>query len=257
MSLQCAILAGGLGTRLGALAKARPKALLPIAGRAFVDYQLDWLAANDVGSVVFCIGHLGRQIVDHVGDGGRFGLAVRYVEDGERPRGTAGALRRALDAGVLGEAFCVLYGDSFLPIRVAPVFTAFRASGAAALMTVMRNENRWDRSNVVFRTPRVALYDKEADAATRAGMTHIDYGLSVLSRALIAERVPDDGAYDLADLFRDLSRSGELAGYEVDERFYEIGSPAGIADFTRYVAGLSEAADAPPGRALDKPPGAF
>ena len=98
MSLQCAILAGGLGTRLGALAKARPKALLPIAGRAFVDYQLDWLAANDVGSVVFCIGHLGRQIVDHVGDGGRFGLAVRYVEDGERPRGTAGALRRALDA---------------------------------------------------------------------------------------------------------------------------------------------------------------
>jgi NDP-sugar pyrophosphorylase family protein len=234
--MQCVILAGGLGTRLGAIAKTIPKALVPIAGRPFVDYQLAWLARNAIDSVVFCVGHLGARIVEHVGDGAAFGLAVSYVEDGEALRGTGGALRRALDAGVLAEAFFVLYGDSFLPIAVAPVFDCFQRSGCAALMTVMRNEGKWDRSNVVFAPPRVALYDKTCDDAARARMTHIDYGLSVLARDLIAERILANTTYDLADLFHQLSRVGELAGYEVTERFYEIGSVDGIADFTRYIA---------------------
>jgi MurNAc alpha-1-phosphate uridylyltransferase len=234
--MQCVILAGGLGTRLGALTKTVPKALVPIRGRPFVDYQLDWLARNSVEAVVFCIGYLGAQIVEHVGDGAAFGLAASYVEDGEALRGTGGALRRALDAGALAESFLVLYGDSFLPISFARVFKCFQRSGCAALMTVMRNEGKWDRSNVVFAPPRVALYDKRAGEASRARMTHIDYGLSVLARDLIAERVPANTVSDLADLFRRLSLTGKLAGYEVAERFYEIGSVDGIADFTRYVA---------------------
>jgi NDP-sugar pyrophosphorylase family protein len=236
--MQCVILAGGLGTRLGAIAKAIPKALVPINGRPFVDYQLEWLARNSVDTVVFCIGHLGAQIVDHVGDGAAFGLDVSYVDDGKVLRGTGGALRRAHDADLLADVFFVLYGDSFLPIRFEPVLDGFRARGLPALMTVMRNEGRWDRSNVVYTPPLVAVYDKKSEGAAHDRMTHIDYGLSVLTRRLIAERIPADTTFDLADLYHRLSIAGNLAGFEVAERFFEIGSPAGIADFTRFAASL-------------------
>jgi MurNAc alpha-1-phosphate uridylyltransferase len=234
--MQCVILAGGLGTRLGAITKTLPKALVPVRNRPFIDYQLTWLERQLVTHVVLCVGHLGEQIVAHVGDGKRYGLAAEYVEDGPDLKGTAGALRRALDAGKLDDAFFVLYGDSFLPIAYPPVFARFREIGCAALMTVMRNEGRWDRSNVVYTPPRIALYDKHCGAAERARMTHIDYGLSVLSSALIEARVPAEATSDLAHLFHRLSIANELAAYEVTERFYEVGSPVGIADFAEYVA---------------------
>jgi len=238
--MQCVILAGGLGMRLGSITRRVPKALVPINGRPFVDYQLAWLARNSVETVVFCIGHLGAQIVDHVGNGAAFGLKVRYVEDGAVLCGTGGALRRALDAGALSDHFFVLYGDSFLPIPFVPVFEHFRRCGCRALMTIMRNNGRWDRSNVVFNPPRIALYDKKcADKATHACMSHIDYGLSVLDRSLVAQQVPSNTTYDLSDLFHRLSLVGELAAHEVTERFYEIGSPEGIDDFSAYSAGLT------------------
>jgi NDP-sugar pyrophosphorylase family protein len=232
--MQCVILAGGLGMRLRPITETIPKALLPINGRPFADYQLAWLARQSITEVVYCIGYLGNMVADHVGNGSAFGLLVQYVDEGPTLKGTAGALRLALDAGVLADAFFVLYGDSFLPIAFPPVFERFRASGCPALMTVMRNGNRWDRSNVIYNPPAIELYDKKADDAVRARMMHIDYGLSVLARTLIAERVPPGTVSDLADLFRDLSGAGKLAGFEITERFYEVGSSAGIADFERY-----------------------
>jgi NDP-sugar pyrophosphorylase family protein len=234
--MQCVILAGGLGTRLGAIARHRPKALVPINGRPFVDYQLALLAREGISQVVFCIGNLGDQIVAHVGTGGRFGLRADYIEDGLPLRGTAGALRRALDAGLLADAFFVLYGDSYLPIEYQPIFDRYRRGGLTALMTVMRNEGRWDRSNVMYCASRVTLYQKECDDATRARMTHIDYGLSVLSRALVAKEIEPNVVSDLADLYHRLSLAGELGAYEVAERFYEVGSEAGIAAFSDYAS---------------------
>jgi NDP-sugar pyrophosphorylase family protein len=233
--MQCVILAGGLGTRLRPVTDAIPKALVPVRGRPFADYQLAWLARQSVDDVVYCIGYRGGQIVSHVGDGKPWGLGVQYVDEGNELKGTAGALRLALDSGLLADAFFVLYGDSFLPIEFPPVFRAFTASARPALMTVMRNENRWGRSNVIFEAASIALYDKRADEATLRRMTHIDYGLSVLSRDLIATRVRRGQTADLADVFRDLSLVGELAGYEVTERFYEVGSPEGITDFDHYL----------------------
>ena len=234
--MQCVILAGGLGTRLRPLTRSLPKALVPINGRPFVDYQLAWLAKQSIEEVVFCIGHLGCQLAEHVGNGARFGLMVQYSDEGSELKGTAGALRKAHDAGLLREAFFVLYGDSFLPIAFQPVYEQFRASGLPALMTVMHNADRWDHSNVIFTPPLVALYDKRNNEQTRAAMTHIDYGLSVISRALITDRVPSGANADMADLFHRLSRAGELAGFEISERFYEVGSPGGVADFSRYAA---------------------
>src|SRR5205814_2957910 len=154
--------------------------------------------------------------------------SLRYVDEGTELRGTGGALRLALDEQVLDESFFVLYGDSFLPVEFAPVWSAFEAGGSPALMTVLKNEGRWDCSNVIYAEGRVSLYAKNADPATQARMPYIDYGLSVLGRSVIAEI--SENVFDLSAGFHRLSLEGQLAGYEVTERFYEVGSPEGLRD---------------------------
>ncbi len=226
---ECVILAGGVASRLGTHAGDLPKTLVPVAGRPFADHQLTWLAEQGVGQVVYCIGYRGDQIRAFVGDGGRWGLEVTYVDEGSRLRGTGGALRLAHDAEVLADSYAVLYGDSYLRLELPRVHEAFRASGQPALMTVLRNEGRWDRSNADFDGELVTRYSK-----TEADFEWIDYGVSILTRDIAGEIPPDERA-DLADLFARLSRERRLAGYEVGERFYEIGSPEGLAELERFL----------------------
>ena len=233
--LPCVILAGGLGTRMRPLTEAIPKALVPVLGVPFVDWQLAHLAEQGVDRVLLCVGHLGDRLRAHVGDGDHLGLTVSYADEGPSLRGTAGALRLAMDGGVLPDEFLLLYGDSYLPVSLRDIVAAWRASRAPALMTVLRNDDRWDASNAVYENGRVVAYDKTRPAATVARMHWIDYGLSVLTRAVIAERVPPGTVSDLADVLRDLAAAGMLAGCEVSERFYEVGSPRGLAELEAHL----------------------
>lgn len=234
--MQCAILAGGLGTRIAAVSPELPKALIPVAGEPFAHHQLSLLAGAGIRDVVYCIGHRGAAIRRFVGDGSRWGLQVRYVDEGDALRGTAGALRLAIDAGALAPSFFVLYGDSYLPVDYGAVWNAFeRANDKAALLTVFRNEEKWDRSNVLFENGEVLLYDKARKDPRASRMVYIDYGLSVFHRETVERHVPAGRMSDLADVYRDLSVAGLLAGYEVHERFYEIGSPAGLEDLRRHL----------------------
>ncbi|HET9157138.1 MAG TPA: nucleotidyltransferase family protein [Myxococcaceae bacterium] len=228
--MQCLILAGGLGTRIASVAPTIPKTLIPVAGAPFAQHQLTLLARSGIDRVVYSIAHRGEQVEEFVGDGSRWGLEVAYVHDGEKLLGTGGAVRAALDAGVLENSFFVLYGDSYLPIDYRSVQAAFQKSGSPALMTVFRNAGRWDTSNVLYEGGRVLLYDKRRADPRSSAMVHIDYGLSVLTSDVVAERIPPAQPSDLADLFHTLSVGGELAGYEVTTRFYEVGSPAGLKD---------------------------
>jgi len=229
-TLPVAILAGGLATRLRPITDQVPKSLLPIAGRPFIHWQLGLLAQQGVTEVVLCAGHLGEQIRAAVGDGSGFGVTVRYSFDGDAPLGTGGALQRALPT--LGPAFFVLYGDSYLRCSFAAAQAAFEASTALGLMTVICNEDRWEKSNVLYRDGRILAYDKRAP---RAGMRHVDYGLGILSMQAL-KRSPAGAAFDLADLYRELAARGELAALAVDERFYEIGSIGGIEATERHLA---------------------
>ncbi len=218
------LLAGGLASRLGAITRTLPKSLVEIAGEPFIAHQLRYLAGEGFPDVVICAGHLGEQIEAFVGDGGRFGCRVRYSWDGAARLGTGGAIRQALP--LLGRRFLVMYGDSYLPIRFRPVWDAFDRAAAVALMTVFRNERRWDDSNVEFSGGVIKVYDKvhRTDA-----MRHIDYGLGILDASVFA---PFEAGqpFDLAELYGALVREGRLMGYEVQERFYEIGSVSGIAE---------------------------
>ena len=226
------ILAGGLGTRMASLTAGRPKALLPVAGRPFIDHQLELLAGGGVTDVVICTGYGGDELRSHVGRGAPDGVRVRFVDEGDDLRATGGALRLALDEGALSESFAVLYGDSYLPIALQPVWNAFRASPLPALMTVLRNDDRWDASNAIVRDGRVALYDKNGSDPRRRW---IDYGLSVLAAEVIADRVPSGAVADLADVYHDVSIAGELAALEVEDRFYEVGSPSGLEALEQYL----------------------
>lgn len=234
--MQCVILAGGLGTRIAAVAPDVPKALVPVGGEPFVHHQLTLLAAAGVRRVTFCIGHRGEALRRFVGDGARWGLEVGWVDEGDRLRGTAGALRLALDAGALAPAFFVLYGDSYLPIDYRQVWAAFERAGRPGLMTVFRNEQRWDASNVLFDGERVVLYDKRRADPRAAQMVFIDYGLTALRREAIERALPAGGHGDLADVYHRMSLAGELAGFEVRQRFYEVGSPAGLEELRRLLA---------------------
>jgi MurNAc alpha-1-phosphate uridylyltransferase len=225
-----ALLAGGLATRLRPITTTLPKSLVEVAGEPFIAHQLRLLKRQGITDVVICAGHLGDQIEACVGDGRRFDCQVSYSHDGELLLGTGGALRRALP--LLGERFFVMYGDSFLDTDFRAVHDAFVAAGKPALMTVFRNAGRWDTSNVEFVDGEIHRYDK---ADRTPAMQYIDYGLGVLTEAIVAER--GAGApFDLADLYRDLVSRGLLAGYEVRERFYEIGSPSGLAEANAYLA---------------------
>jgi NDP-sugar pyrophosphorylase family protein len=224
--MQCVILAGGLGTRMWPETKTIPKTLLPIAGTPFATWQLEWLAGSGIGSVVYCVGHLGRLIRDHAGDGAAWGLSVRYVDEGDHLLGTAGALRLAHDAGALEERFLVLYGDSWLQVDPAGVLRAAHEYREPALMTVFRNDGRWDGSNVVLEGRRVVRYAKGLTPPP-AEMRWIDYGLLAFRREVIGERVPADEPRDLAPVCAALADEGLLAGLEVERRFYEIGSVSG------------------------------
>ncbi|MCP4309559.1 MAG: NTP transferase domain-containing protein [bacterium] len=226
-----AILAGGLATRLNPITERIPKALVEVAGRPFVFHQLDLLRREGIASVVLCVGHLGEMIREQVGDGRQFGLDVAYSFDGDKLLGTGGAVRHALPR--LGPNFFVLYGDSYLDIAYQPVLAAFRESGLRGLMTVYRNEGQWDRSNVLFDGRRVVRYDKQAPTPD---MCYIDYGLGLLSADILAER-PAGEAFDLAEVYASLALDGQLAGYEAERRFYEIGTASGLAEADTFLGG--------------------
>lgn len=225
-----AILAGGLATRLLPITATIPKALVEVAGRPFIDHQLTLLRRQGIRRVVLCLGHLGEQVQEYVGAGSRWGINVHCVFDGERLLGTGGALRRALPS--LGEVSWVMYGDSYLDVGFAEVQRAFIRSRKPALMTVYRNQNAFDRSNVVYQDGRLLVYDKRRPTSA---MTHIDYGLALVRREIV-ERIPADAPCDLAELYTALVAEGLMAGHEVTRRFYEIGSPASLEETSAYLA---------------------
>ena len=223
------ILAGGYATRLRPLTEHIPKALIDVAGRPFLWHQLQLLKRHGVRQVVLAVGYLGEQIQERFGDGSEVGVQLQYSFDGPSLLGTAGAIRRAL--ALLPEEFFVLYGDSYLTCDYGAVEAAFRASGRSGLMTVYRNEGLLDSSNVEYDGSRILRYDK---TNRTPAMRHIDYGLGAFHRSAFAS-VPDGKRCDLVEVYQSLLRAGGLASFEVQERFYEIGSPEGLRDTIEFL----------------------
>lgn len=230
LDLPVAILAGGMATRLRPVTEKIPKSLVPVAGEPFLHHQLKLLHSRGIRRAVLCVGHLGEMIQTEFGNGSAYGIRLEYSFDGPKLLGTGGAIRQALPK--LGNEFFVLYGDSYLPIEYKPIAAFFQQSGKLGCMTVFHNEGRFDASNVVFRDGEIVVYDKKARLPE---MQHIDYGLS-LFQSSVFESYPADQVFDLADVMTRLVRDKQLAGYEVKERFFEIGSPTGLAELEEILS---------------------
>ena len=227
-----AILAGGVATRLRPLTSTLPKALVEVAGKPFIERQLEQLREQGVLQIVLCVGYLGDSIERVVGNGARYGLEITYSYDGTTPLGTGGAIKKALP--ILGDAFFVLYGDTLLTCCYQQVENAFKTSAKPALMTVFENNGRWDTSNVVFSDGSILLYDKRNPIPE---MHHIDYGLGVLTASVLMSYA--EKSFDLAVLYKQLSEHGDLAGFQVEDRFYEIGSFEGLKETEAFFRGVS------------------
>jgi NDP-sugar pyrophosphorylase family protein len=230
LELPVAILAGGLATRLRPITEKIPKSLVPVMGKPFLAHQLELLRSRGIRHAVLCLGHLGEMIERDFGREA-FGVKLDYSFDGPKLLGTGGAIKRALP--MLGGEFFVLYGDSYLPIEYQPIAEFFRRSGKLGCMTVYHNEGRYDTSNVVFADGEIKVYDKKAKLPE---MRHIDYGLS-LFKAAAFDGYSAEQPFDLADVMGRLVREKQLAGYEVKERFYEMGSPVGLEELEQLLRG--------------------
>ena len=227
--MQCVILAGGLATRLRPVTDAIPKSMVPVAGRPFLEYQLQLLKKHDICDIVLCVGHLHEQITAYFGNGNAFGVSISYSYETAELLGTGGALRNALP--LLDEKFFVMYGDSYLPVDFSAVWQFSQGHGTAPLMVVYHNCSRYDVSNVVFRDGMVRVYDKRQRTPE---MAYIDYGLLVLHSEMFMG-IPAGCTFDLAELLTAVAAQGHLRGYEVHERFFEIGSHDGLREFERYI----------------------
>lgn len=226
--VQAVILAGGLGTRLGALAKNQPKSLIRIRDKPFLQYQIEFLRDGGVKEIVLCTGHLGEQIESYFGDGREFGVSITYSRE-EMPLGTAGAIKKA--EGSLKEVFFVIYGDSYLFLDFRAILYFFGMHDKLALMTVFRNHNQYDSSNTSVAGNLVKKYSK-TDKSSH--MIFIDYGASVFRKKAL-RAVPENQYYSLASVFSEFAEKEELLAYEVSKRFYEIGSVSGLRAFEVYM----------------------
>jgi N-acetyl-alpha-D-muramate 1-phosphate uridylyltransferase len=227
--MQAVILAGGLGTRLRPLTETVPKALIPVRGRPFVDYQLDLLKKSDIDDFVFCVGHLGEMIQRHLGDGSAYGCSIRYSYDGPRLLGPAGALRRA--ERLLQDRFFVTYGDAYLRAPYGDMMDALGSSGKLAVMSVYRNENKFGKSDIVVKGGAVVGYDKSNRVE---GMDWINYGVTALRKEALV-LIPDGEFCDEEAFYWSLIKRKELLAFEVKERFYEIGTPASLSEFEDFI----------------------
>jgi MurNAc alpha-1-phosphate uridylyltransferase len=227
--LPVVILAGGLATRLYPVTKKTPKSLIPVAGRPFIEHQLTLLKEKGITQVILCVGNLGKMIEVHVGDGSRFGLEVRYSYDGDVLLGTGGAIKKVI--GILPDAFMILYGDSYLDIDFEPIVQQFNSEKFPVLMTVYRNQNTLDTSNISMKDGRVLKYDKKNPVPS---MEYIDYGLIAI-RKNVFNAYPAYEPFDLSLLLSRLVDAGQVVGFEVTKRFYEIGSISGIRETEEYI----------------------
>jgi NDP-sugar pyrophosphorylase family protein len=232
--MQIVILCGGLATRLYPLTKKIPKSMVKIGGKPFLEYQLDLIKKNGISDVVLCVGYKGNQIRKYFRNGKKWGLRIKYSSDGKRLLGTGGALKKA--EPLLEDTFLVMWGDSYLPFNFRKAIEFFKKHNKLGLLTVYKNENRIEPSNVEVKGNLVKAYSKKRKTKR---MKYIDYGLSIFKKEVL-KYIPKNKIYDLSKLNQLLIRKKQLLAFPVKRRFYQIGTPEGLKEFKKKYKQLTK-----------------
>lgn len=227
--LPVAVLAGGLGTRISSVVGNRPKILLPVAGRAFLEWKLESLARSGVERVLLLLGKGAPDVIDYLKRLDTLNLEVDVLVEEQELLGTGGALLRAI--GMLGHSFWVTYGDNYIEVPMAEVERFFDERDCDAVMTVFRNRDRWDRSNIRIDGDLIVEYEKSAEEGR---FEYIDYGMSIFTKAAFEGSTRGE-VFDLTEVIRSLILRGRVRAFEVTSRFYDIGTPASLRETERYL----------------------
>ena len=216
--MQVAILAGGLGTRLRPLTQSVPKPMVPIRGRPFLEYQIEWIRHFGFNRILLLVGYLAENIERYFQDGQRWGLSISYSHESS-PMGTAGALKLASDR--LEDRFLLLNGDTYLPITYTDMVKRFMECRQIGLMAVYKNTGAIAPNNVLVSDQGlVTRYDKKVPI----GLTHVDAGAYAFRKSVL-DRIPAGTVTSLeGHIFPELVSAGELMSYPVRERYYDIGT---------------------------------
>jgi len=215
---------------MSSFTKDLPKSMIPINGVPFISYQLELLKKNGVTDVILSIGYKGDVIRGYVGNGKKWGINIQYSDEGDVLRGTGGAVRWIAEQNLLPKKFFLLYGDSYLMVNYQAIWKIFDNNKKSILLTVYKNNGRWDKSNIIFENGKIILYNKYAPDKTK--MNFIEYGLSIFTKKIVHNYFFQRENFDLADIYNLLSKQSLLTGYEVKNRFYEIGSQQGLKDLS-------------------------
>ena len=243
-SMQVVILSGGLGTRMQARFPDIPKALIPVHGKTFLDWQIELLEKNGFRKILIITGHLSEKLEKYLRDNPPQLAKVKILDEGPKRRGTGGALKFAETKGELDQDFFLIYGDSYLPINYEVVLKTYIEKRKSILMTVFKNDAGLEKGNVEFdpSTNEFKLYDKFNSVKSSTELSYVDYGVSLLNKNIFSRdsldhlvRTGSTDNFDLADLYHELSLKNQIAGLEIKQRFYEVGSEKGLNDFETYL----------------------
>lgn len=227
--MQIVILCGGLATHLRPLTEKIPKSMVKIGEKPFLEHQLELLKKNNISDIILCIGYKGKEIENYFGEGKKFGVKIRYSKEKEKLLGTGGALKKA--ENLLNDVFLVMYGDSYLPFDFRAAIDYFNKFDKFSLMTVYRNQNRYQKSNILVEDNLVKRYDKENPTKE---MEYIDYGVSIFRKKAL-KFIPTNQVCDLSQLHKALIKRNQLLAFESKVRFYTIGSFKELEEFKKYI----------------------
>ena len=228
---QAVILAGGLGTRMRPTTETIPKPMIEVAGKPFLQWQLELLAAAGIQRTLLLVGYLGEQIQRFFGDGGTFGCRISYSFE-PMPLGTGGALKNA--EWQLQDYFVLVNGDTYLAIDYRGLLRKFRELDCAALIVGYEKTEKAAQdipanhvpNNLAIRSDGVvSAYQKRSPE----GMSHIDAGVIVLKKKIVARLVADRVCSLEEEIYPQLVEEGEMRAWSSSEPFYDMGTPAGLA----------------------------
>lgn len=232
---QAVILAGGAGTRLRPFTLKNPKPLVPVNGIPFLAHLISLLKQNGIKEIIILTGYLGEKIPAKFGDGSRFGIKIKYsytpFNDYSGEEIKSGV--RILNAHeLLSDLFLLLYCDNYLPFDIKRLEKLFAEKNAEVLVTAYSNKDNSTKNNMFISEGYVRKYDK---TRTYKKLNSVDIGYMIVNKKVL-EQLPKTNSKFEDIIFPKLIKSGKLAGYLTDQKYYSIGDPKRVkvtADFLK------------------------
>jgi NDP-sugar pyrophosphorylase family protein len=230
-SMQAVILAGGLGTRMRPITETIPKPMITVAGKPFLQHQLELLSGAGIVRALLLVAYLGEQIQEYFGDGTKFGCKVSYSFEAS-PLGTGGALKNAEEQ--LQDRFVLVNGDTYLAIDYRALVKQFAKTNCSALIVAYKRPTTISKEIPTSILPNnlgvnshglVTAYRKR----NPEGLSHIDAGVIVLKKEILAGLRAGQKCSLEEEIYPSLIARGEMRAWVTHEPFYDMGSPSGLA----------------------------